>query len=120
MDNIFRVAVPFLTLIINAILTGLVSILMKRMQDLYKETQKEKQLEEERQSILFQSVGAMIKDRLFHSCFNVLDRGVITVDERDAIIALYNSYHALGLNSTGTELYERAMDLKIVQEEKKK
>lgn len=56
---------------------------------------------------------AILHDRLYQACLNYLAQGWIDDDGLKNLEYLYNSYHALGGNGTGTELYNRAKSLPI-------
>lgn len=56
---------------------------------------------------------AMLHDRLYQSCNYYIARGWIDTVGLRNIGYLYDSYHALGGNGTGTELYNRAKALPI-------
>lgn len=58
---------------------------------------------------------ALTHDRLFQMCKFHIDRGMITVDELKNVGQLYESYHSLGGNGTGTNLYNKVCELKITQ-----
>ena len=56
---------------------------------------------------------AILHDRLYQACMHYLDKGCIDDDALENLENLYTSYHALGGNGTGTELYNRAKALPI-------
>ena len=60
---------------------------------------------------------AMLHDRLFDICNKYLELGYIPVDEAEEVLdrakLLYEAYHGLGGNGTGTRIYERFTGLKI-------
>ena len=58
-------------------------------------------------------VIVMLHDRLYQACRYYLNRGDIDEPGFDNVTALYNAYHALGGNSTGTRLYEAVKQLPI-------
>ena len=68
------------------------------------------------QEVLKAGMKALLHDSLFHNCEQYISKGEITVDELDNLTTLYESYHALGGNGTGTALYERCKNLKIKTE----
>ena len=63
---------------------------------------------------------AMLHNHLYEACTHHLAAGLITLDEMDNLDCIYEAYHALGGNGTGTRLYERckALRLKEVDEER--
>ena len=56
---------------------------------------------------------AMLHDRLYQACLHYISQGWIDDDGLKNLEYLYRSYHALGGNGTGTELYNRAKALPI-------
>jgi len=67
------------------------------------------------QNTIKQGVTAMLHDRLFQSGMYFIQKGEIGISELRNIEHLYKAYHELGGNGTGTEIYERVCDLKIVK-----
>lgn len=56
---------------------------------------------------------AIMHDRLYQSCTYYIKQGHIDLDGLKNIEYLYKSYHALGGNGTGTELYNRVKALPL-------
>ena len=56
---------------------------------------------------------AIMHDRLYQSCTYYIKQGHIDMGGLKNLEYLYRSYHALGGNGTGTELYNRAKALPI-------
>ena len=56
---------------------------------------------------------AIMHDRLYQSCTYYIKQGHIDMGGLKNIEYLYKSYHALGGNGTGTELYNRAKSLPL-------
>lgn len=56
---------------------------------------------------------AIMHDRLYQSCTYYIKQGHIDMGGLKNLEYLYTSYHALGGNGTGTELYNRAKALPI-------
>ncbi len=73
---------------------------------------KKKMKEQEK---LKEGLIAMLHDRLFQSCMYFINKGEIGLSELQNIEKLYEAYHNLGGNGTGTELYERVLELKIIK-----
>lgn len=65
--------------------------------------------------LMKEGMKAMLHDRLYQSCRFYLSKGKIDEDGYSNLGAMYQSYHGLGGNGTGTELYNRCMKLKIVE-----
>lgn len=65
------------------------------------------------QDALKEGLVAILHDRLFQSGMYFLGKGEISVHELDNIEGIYNAYHKLGGNGTGTEIYERVRELQL-------
>lgn len=65
------------------------------------------------QDAIKEGLVAILHDRLFQSGMYFLNKGEITVRELDNIEGIYKAYHNLGGNGTGTEIYERVMELEL-------
>ena len=65
--------------------------------------------------LMKEAIVAMLHDRLYQACRFYLSKGEIDEDGYANLETLYKTYHGLGGNSTGTELYNRASKLKIVE-----
>lgn len=66
------------------------------------------------QKMLKEGMLAILHDRLYQLCTKYIDKGEIAVDELENLEYLYLSYHNLGGNGTGTTLFNRCKDLKII------
>ena len=75
-----------------------------------------KDQEDERRAVK-EGLLAMLHDRLYQACQHYLKQGYIDAGGLKNLEYLYRSYHTLGGNGTGTELYNRAKALPIKQEE---
>ena len=63
-------------------------------------------------------VLALLHSELRRVCKYHISNREITIDELDNVKYLYESYHALGGNGTGTELYTRCKSLPIMADDK--
>lgn len=103
LDFIFNYWLEFaFTLIVTFL-----SFLIKRLYSKFKQ-------ELTTQKLLKEGMIAILHDRLYQLCTKYLDKGEITVDELENLELLYVSYHNLGGNGTGTALFNRCKDLKII------
>lgn len=59
---------------------------------------------------------AILHDRIYAECRRCIADDAVSVEEMRNIEYLYNAYHALGGNGTGTELYNRAKALDIKED----
>lgn len=72
------------------------------------------------QTIQYATV-TLLHDRLYDGCTKAIHRGYTTVYELDNIRHLYDAYHSLGGNGTGTDLIKRVLSLPLqkIQEDSK-
>lgn len=80
----------------------------KRLQKKLKQRQAE-------QDALKEGMKAILHDKLFQICSTYLSLGYIPADEAEEILdnakIVYDAYHGIGGNGTGTTLYERLTSL---------
>lgn len=69
--------------------------------------------QQDERKALKEGVLAILHDRLYQSCRYYIKQGWVDVEGLKNIEYLYKSYHALGGNGTGTELYNRVKALPI-------
>lgn len=62
---------------------------------------------------LWNAVLALLHDRIYTECYRFMELGYITQDGLRNLGYLYKTYHMMGGNGTGTELYKRAKALPI-------
>ena len=62
---------------------------------------------------LWGAVLALLHDRIYTECYRFMELGYITQDGLRNLGYLYKTYHMMGGNGTGTELYNRAKALPI-------
>ena len=65
------------------------------------------------QDAVKEGILAILHDRLYSECEALILKGDCDVEAMKNVEYLYNSYHALGGNGTGTELFERVKHLKL-------
>ena len=70
-----------------------------------------------RQEQMRDGILAILHDRLYQLCQYYLHQGSVSAASLKNIEYLYQSYHALGGNGTGTELYNRVKQLPIQSEQ---
>lgn len=59
---------------------------------------------------------AILHDRLYQECSRLLAQGWVDVDTLKNLEYIYNAYHALGGNGTGTEIYNRVRKLPLKED----
>ena len=88
------------------LLGAAVGFLWKKLMDMVKE-----------QKHLHDGVLAMLHDRLYQSCTYYIKMGSIDTDGLDNVGIIYDAYHGLKGNGTGTNLYKRVCVLPIKEED---
>jgi len=101
-DFIVKYWLEVLFAAIVAAVGGAVKMLYKQVKKYYQE-----------QSLLKEGVLAILHDRLYQECSFLIAQEHITAEGLRNLEYLYRSYHALGGNGTGTELYLRCKKLPI-------
>lgn len=79
----------------------------------YRSLSKRIKAQEEERKAVKEGLLAIMHDRLYQSCTYFIKQGYIDTSGLKNLEYLYKSYHALGGNGTGTELYNRAKALPI-------
>ena len=106
----------WLQTLFTAIISGL-TISVKHLYNKIKRDREERDLrfeaESKEQQLIKEGVLAILHDRLYQSCQYHIHRRSITIPDLDNLEYLYRSYHDLGGNGTGTELYSRCRSLSI-------
>ena len=80
-----------------------------------KKKEKNDQVDPKIIALIKDAIVAILHDRLYQACRYYLSLGKIDEDGYANLKTMYNSYHGLGGNGTGTELYNRTCKLKIVE-----
>ena len=104
-DFIITYWVQFVFGLLAACITTVSGILYRKMVKKIKE-----------QDHMKDGILAILHDRLYQICQYYLAQGHITPSALKNIEYLYNSYHNLGGNGTGTELYNRVKKLTLLVE----
>ena len=79
----------------------------------YRNLSKKIKIQKEENKAIKEGLLAILHDRLYQACTHYIAMGYIDVAGLKNIEYLYKSYHALGGNGTGTELYNKAKALPI-------
>lgn len=112
----FEFIVKYWLEFIFGIIIGILTTLYKRIK-----TEQEKTKTE--YDALKQAMLAMLHDRLYQACTYYITIGYIPIEKAEEIMdnlkMIYEAYHALGGNGTGTEIYTRfkALPMKSEKEE---
>lgn len=77
----------------------------------YRNLSKKIKAQKEENKAIKNGLLAILHDRLYQACTHYIEKGYIDLPGLKNIEYLYKSYHALGGNGTGTELYTRAKAL---------
>lgn len=97
----------WLDVIFSGVLLGLSTAMKMLFQRVQKEIVEQAQIKH--------GILAILHDRLYLACHYHIKEGYITTSQLSNLEHLYNGYHTLGGNGTGTELYNRckALDIKV-------
>lgn len=79
----------------------------------YRNLSKKIKAQKEENKAIKDGLLAILHDRLYQVCTHYIEIGYIDLSALKNAEYLYESYHALGGNGTGTELYTRAKALPI-------
>lgn len=106
-----------LVLIIIAIFgsQGLWQFLTKVYDNKHKKKEEAEKINPADIALIKAAILAIQHDRLYQACRFYLSKGEIDEDGYTNLKNMYETYHGLGGNGTGTELYKRASRLKIVE-----
>lgn len=88
----------YLPAIVNAVLTLIVGVLMRKLQRALKHAEREKAQQAREWSGIRVGMQVMLRNDLLASYQSARQRGKITYDEADTFEAMYGAYHALGEN----------------------
>lgn len=102
---------------LNSLLAALIALLYRRVVALKKEAEARRKEEEKNSKALQDAMVALMRDRIRQSCRYHLRNGFVSTEDLDTLTDLYNAYHALGGNSTTTEVFGRVKALPINIEE---
>lgn len=112
---------PWITIIINGVLTGTVAWLLHKLttalDDSAKKASEEKEAAEQERKIMHGVLLAVLKNSLYEQCFKVLRAGRVSLKEKENIDSLYQQYHTLGGNHNGDLLYQRVDRLEIIPDD---
>lgn len=67
----------------------------------------------DKQKLIETGMLAILHDRLYQLGREYIERGRVTLEELKNMEYLYESYHELGGNGTGTEIWERVKNLPV-------
>lgn len=67
------------------------------------------------QETIKEGIIAILHDRLFHLGMSYIEKEEITLSDLENFEGIYNAYHSLGGNGTGTEIYERVKELPLIK-----
>lgn len=90
-----------------AVLTGMITRMRKKQRDHEEAQKKRNEVQERRLDALEEGVKGLLHDRIherYHECDK---KGFADVQDRENMERLYEPYHALGGNGTGTDLYTK-------------
>lgn len=104
----------FVTALISSLASALVASIVARIRTKTDKTQKEIDKEKEEMDALKLGMRAMLWQEINHIFTEAKNNKGLTVDERHNLENIYQAYHALGGNGTGTRLHDEAMNLPVI------
>lgn len=93
--------------------TWLFGLISAMLADGYRRLARRVKADEVERKAVKEGLLAILHDRLYQACQHYISQGWIDTPGLKNIEYLYRSYHTLGGNGTGTELYTRAKSLPI-------
>lgn len=106
--NINPLALTFITAIVSSLASALVaSIVASSKSRIKKEKQTMLALTSGLRALLWRELNDIHKE--------AISDGGMTPDERHNLENVYDAYHTIGGNGTGTRIYEEAMKLPVLQ-----
>ena len=113
---------------LSIILTAIIGIIVKRMNDKSEERRAdEKSREEETReaerarreeySALKDGIIAILRNHIIQADVHFSDRGHATISQKDNVQMMYDAYHRLGGNGIVTKSYRHIMELPVAHEE---
>lgn len=112
---------PWITVIINGVLTGTVAWLLHKLtaalDESAKKSAEDKKSAEEERKIMHGVLLAVLKNSLYDQCFKAIKHGKVSLKQKENIDSLYQQYHTLGGNHNGDLLYQRVDRLEIVPDD---
>ncbi len=94
---------------VELLLAGFVTAIGGALRYGYKKTARELNTRLSEQDAMKEGILAMLHDRLYQEGERLLLQEHCTIEERKNIEYIYQAYHKLGGNGTGTEIYNRVM-----------
>lgn len=85
----------------------------KRLEKKIAEKDKNAEEKDKKTEAAFKGIQALLHHQLYQDCQRLLEEKCVTPTELCDIEKIYESYHALGGNGTGTALYNRILSLPI-------
>lgn len=99
--------------VINSILGIVIGLLVSKIRDTKNIHQEALEEQRKQNDKIREGVMATVSDSYFHMCRRLIDRDYIADDDFENFTRLYNAYKGLGMNGTGTKLYEQISEKKI-------
>ncbi len=95
--------------VISSIVAAVMGVLTAAVKHLYSK----QKAQAARQDAVEEGVKALLHDRIYQGYADCLKKGYASVEDIENLEYLYQPYHALGGNSTGTELFERVKKMPV-------
>lgn len=105
--------------LVEVIVGVIVGVCIAILTNSYKQLEKKLKEKDERVEASNKGIKALLHHQLYSDCQRLIVEGCVTSEELSDIEQIYDSYHALGGNGTGTTLYNRIQSLPLVVDNRK-
>jgi hypothetical protein len=85
---------------IGALATAFVGVIIASFKNIWRKQKAENE-----------GLQALLHDRIFSICGDCENKGYATIEEKRNLQYLYDPYHALGGNGTGTNYYKQTLNM---------
>lgn len=104
----------FITALISSVASAIVASCVALIRSKTNKTQKQLDKEREEMDALKQGMRAILWENLNTIYKKAKDQNGLSVEERHNLTNIYEAYHALGGNGTGTRLHDESMRLPVL------
>ena len=106
--------VTFATAIISSLASAIVASCVALVRSKSNKTLKQMEKEREEMDALKLGMRALLWEQLNEIFAKAKEQNGLSVEERHNLTNVYEAYHALGGNGTGTRLHDEAMNLPVL------
>lgn len=93
--------------VINSLLGIIIGLLVSKIKNINAKHQETVDEQKKQNDAIQEAVTALASDSFFRMCRHLIDQEEIDEDDFENLTRLYHAYKGLGLNGTGTKLYNQ-------------